>query len=595
MKASPTRLPQKQFSTVNRTNLDEGYTDTQLQGASLESSSDLTQIAPHSDNTFKPANLLKLQQTIGNRAVQRLINDHRNNPQTAQARHGFGCSCHSGLSGAAQRTLVKESTKKEQQDVQRLLTLGMTHTEMIQQLMASAKDRKLVQYIPSTGMGRFDAEYDPMYESLYITVRPFIQFGQATNDAFTPGGWSDEEQKKFKDDFRAQCESAWSGKFTFRCTKSGFRTLKVIPEVRVEFAKNLKEGHFDVKLSKNKVVNTGIGREQSGDPTGKTKNVGNFGAQDAPERPHDSASTRCNMASHDIKRINELIIAYNVGKIHLNNGGAIKTEDKTKLASLAAAVKKSSLPGSVPVPLIATGSNSDFFNNETKALASANKVKTFLESSGLDKNPVKVRSTKAVIKAEETAHNKNLADYAVDERTGYKPGGRYEKEAMDKITDLKAHRKEKRVDLEMDFGFAQTWQGDPYSILAHEFGHMLGNPDEYFKGGEEVFKQRIASLTTAAATTGDADKDREAKKLKALHDEGKGFETGGDKERYKIQERYGALVTAAGLEVQTFDPSPTASIMSAGANVLPQHYVPMWEALGKITEPVLQKEDWKIS
>ncbi len=590
-----TLTKQPHLKSSKTTNFQSNFTretdESQVSDNSLENHPDIPNLMSGGNTAFKPNNLLSLQRSIGNRAVQRLINNHRNN---SSASHGVGCSCHQGISGAAQRSLLKQPSKGS--EVQRFLTLGMTKAEMRQQLMASVKDRQLQQYIPSTGMGRFDAEYLPLTDTLYITVRPFIQFGQAkTADDFVIGGWTEEEEKKFKADFRTQCQEAWSGKFKFKCTKEEFDDLVVVPEVRVEYAKNLEDSHFDVKLSKDKKLNTGIGREQSKDSSGKTKNVGNFGLQDAPERSHDSASTRCNMATHDMKRINELLIAYDVGKIYFDKKGAVKQDDQGKLGGLVAAVKRSSLPGSAPVPLIATGSDSDYFNNDTKALANANKVKNVLETKGLDKNPVQVKTTASAIKAEKADRKQSLADFKEDKNKGYKVGGRYDTEAKAKIKDLEDHKKEKRVDLVTDSNFPQTWKGDPYSVLAHEFGHMLGNPDEYFEGGEEVLKQRIASLTEAGEN-GDPDKAREAKRLKELQEQGKGFaKRGGDDERLNIQQRYGALVRSAGFEVQAFNPSPTSSIMSAGADVLPQHYVTMWEALGKITEPVLKKEDWKIS
>ena len=36
-----------------------------------------------------------------------------------------------------------------------------------------------------------------------------------------------------------------------------------------------------------------------------------------------------------------------------------------------------------------------------------------------------------------------------------------------------------------------VWPGDPYSILAHEFGHMIGNPDEYFQYGSAAIEMKV--------------------------------------------------------------------------------------------------------
>ena len=39
----------------------------------------------------------------------------------------------------------------------------------------------------------------------------------------------------------------------------------------------------------------------------------------------------------------------------------------------------------------------------------------------------------------------------------------------------------------------------------------------------------------------------------------------------------------------------TASQMSAGVDVLPRHYVTLWEALGRMTAPDIAQAEWKLS
>ena len=55
----------------------------------------------------------------------------------------------------------------------------------------------------------------------------------------------------------------------------------------------------------------------------------------------------------------------------------------------------------------------------------------------------------------------------------------------------------------------------------------------------------------------------------------------------------GDLAEKAGLDIPEFGPK-TSSIMSAGADVLPVHYVTMWEVLGEITKDAIKPTEWKI-
>ena len=108
----------------------------------------------------------------------------------------------------------------------------------------------------------------------------------------------------------------------------------------------------------------------------------------------------------------------------------------------------------------------------------------------------------------------------------------------------------RRVDVVVDTAFETTYSSNRYSVSEHEFGHMLGMPDEY-----------------ANATSGPL---------------------------AGVQTKYDALVTSAGLQATTYGQN-TSSQMSAGVDVLPRHYVTLWEALGKMTAPTLTQADWSLT
>jgi hypothetical protein len=87
-------------------------------------------------------------------------------------------------------------------------------------------------------------------------------------------------------------------------------------------------------------------------------------------------------------------------------------------------------------------------------------------------------------------------------------------------------------------------------IGEHEFGHAIGLPDEYI------------NRTTGALGT--------------------------------KQTAFANLAQAAGVAPPDRWGDTTASQMSAGVDVMPRHYLTIWEALGHMTQPDITRSEWSI-
>lgn len=98
----------------------------------------------------------------------------------------------------------------------------------------------------------------------------------------------------------------------------------------------------------------------------------------------------------------------------------------------------------------------------------------------------------------------------------------------------------------------ERWEQWPrtaaYNASAHEIGHMLGLQDEY------------------------ADADEEGHGISARHQQ---------------------LLDDSGVEQHRVD-ADTTSIMSGGIDVMPAHYVTLWEALGQMTSGFVQPKEWQL-
>ena len=465
---------------------------------------------------------------------------------------------------AQQRSRVQRAPK-----VQRRLDGRIPFTAFKQVLDRSPVHRGLTNHRPSTGLGQFDAEYlhNDGPGQLIVTVKPYFEWCQTiAGGVATPGGWTDGEKQQFVAQFTQQTQAAWSGKYQFKCVKPGYDHLTASVMVRVVPVTDINQSHFHHRIQKNKQMSTGIGREQN---SGAARNTGNFAEQDAPVRSHDSQNTCNSIASHDAQRLQMLIEAFDVNPIRFAKDGTstIDPASKAKIDQFVAAALRTERPGSVPVPLIAVGKHNK--REGTKdAQKRADTLKAYIEGKAFKNNvcetdlyDTRVSDQKAVYDSKNSALSKAAEKKILDELKGEQ----YHREAL--------------LDVKQNF----QWAGDPYSILAHEFGHMLGNPDEYFTYGSA--QARDAKVNQLMATG----RVEDAKKALSIQ-----ARTPSNNDSHATaQEAMSTLATRSGVEIPEYGPT-TSSIMSAGADVLPAHYLPLLEALSKITDAAITYDDWKI-
>lgn len=110
----------------------------------------------------------------------------------------------------------------------------------------------------------------------------------------------------------------------------------------------------------------------------------------------------------------------------------------------------------------------------------------------------------------------------------------------------------RRAELCPDTAFETTYRGNVFSPAAHEFGHAIGLPDEYTNHLTGNLGQKQTDFIALANAAGVRPPDRWGQ---------------GDR---------------------------TASVMSVGVDVLPRHYLTLWEALGEMTRPEIERDEWSI-
>jgi hypothetical protein len=568
---------------------------------------------------FDTDQILYLQQVIGNHALQRMLQSGKNDAhangcqcaacagiqryaehkplQRAAEQHGKGCSCPS-CSEQVQRKADSTSSPLDSHLIatadagfdkpllQRALASDLSMDAFLEELDNEDK-RKILDHRPSTGLGRFDAEYLPREGKLRIIVKAFLDFGdKGPENAFVSGlgNWTESEKNTFTENFKQQAEDAWSGKFTFRAKKEGFEEIVAKPEVTFVAVDNVDDSHFHHRIDKSQDTVVGIGREQNSyDPdnpeVGSRVNIGNF-KQSSQNVGAQKASICNNIAFHDKRRIGNLITAFNLNPLRFRDG-TLDDASRDKLGRFAARLVATSRPGSVPVPIHVVGVDDkrERYNPLVggKALARANTVKTILQPLLAEvRNPVVAKASDKTT-SDVSEATKNYQRIAT--RDG--ADSRSAKESRAKLDDVtsKVNLRQAIVEVDMDF----NWTGDPYSVLAHEFGHMLGNPDEYFEYGSEAIRDaKVRQLQES----GNPDELVRATQLQAVR-------VTANEKRGETQEAFANLAEGAGQTIPEFN-STNSNIMSAGTDLLPVHYTPLLEALSKITASTLPYDQWSI-
>jgi outer membrane protein OmpA-like peptidoglycan-associated protein len=108
----------------------------------------------------------------------------------------------------------------------------------------------------------------------------------------------------------------------------------------------------------------------------------------------------------------------------------------------------------------------------------------------------------------------------------------------------------RKVEIVPDASFETSYTGNRFSPAAHEFGHAIGLPDEYRNNTTGNLGTKQQAFVTLAQQAGVSPPDR-----------------WGDR---------------------------TSSVMSTGEDVLPRHYLTVWEALGQMTTPDITRNEWSI-
>lgn len=116
-----------------------------------------------------------------------------------------------------------------------------------------AGSHNLLNHLPSTGRGKFNAFYQPNQNKLLIAVKYDIKFlsGSKTDYSYASEDdlkWGDEEKVTWESKMKSMLYNQWSNKFTFYCQKDYWEDLSA--STSVVFYKDTANPHYNFEVTK---------------------------------------------------------------------------------------------------------------------------------------------------------------------------------------------------------------------------------------------------------------------------------------------------------------------------------------------------------
>jgi hypothetical protein len=358
--------------------------------------------------------------------------------------------------------------------------------------------------------GRFGISYQPGRGLLTVTVRVLFDWQDFPEELAAKHEkryckWTEDEKARWSSEFCARVAGRWSEKHAIRCVKEGWEEFSVAPTVVVQPVSEAP-AHYTVRVHKD----LGGRRVQAG--LDRRTREGDFSESNIqPEEQVDAteaAAKRTQILERERTRLGDALAALaGAGAnpiLFAPNDNNVSVAARAKLWDFGRALA-ASLPGAPRFPVQVLG-----------------------ESDG--REPARTDLARSRADLVGTIVNGTSAGYPV--RVSSRPDGEARRASL-------------------SIGDPEEGWSNAYSVAEHEFGHMLGNPDEY----DDPLHP---------------------------HDEAK-------------RKAWMAMVESAGVNVPMGgEETSTSSQMSKGTDVLPAHYATIWDALGELTAAYVTREEWTL-
>jgi hypothetical protein len=522
---------------------------------------------------------------------------------------------------------------------------GQQLQQQYEQMRAKAKNRFLNASFPRKlfegplNSGRFDIEYLPRQNEFKIYLKVFFNFVASTvaddqiaapikgdDPTWYRKTWQATEMQDWKTAFKNSSEAVWnSANVQFRCTRPGWEDITCVPRLTIEEAGSAALAHYEVKVEKtvlkqlNKPFPTALGAKshvgagytrvkgrkeeflegsnkevkkadvvklegranvgQNYDPTTKVHvatPVANLNQMDTVQRV---GSTSCGghlnaiavenfsaaAADFDYNQVVRALSETGAGTLRFDKHGASVQEASAN--SLKAFAARLNLIGNNPSSEALSKNivlELKVFTDKNESYSLINKRKSAVEQLlhlyGV-KNPVRLKSSSAYMP------HKDRPEHGIQVKTW-----------ATKWVDAVELSVQDRSEVEKTY--SATYK---YMTVPHEVGHMLGLLDEYAPTQDELLIKLMAETGVIAKANAEAavcarDKDADRMWARLLQQ----FDLVAPAHAVKVDQKKVGWSPDRQSEAQY--QAATTSLMSAGFNVAPQHFVIIGLGLQEYTE-----------
>jgi hypothetical protein len=383
----------------------------------------------------------------------------------------------------------------------------------------------LPHFVPGTGRGNINCVYLPRQGVMKIDLHVYLDFRTSSKFSW----WSSTEKQNYKDNCLKAINENWNGRATLICIKPRWNE---IPPVRLEFGitflENSSLANYNVIILKDEdpyKIN-GLGE--------KTLKCSAYIGMQQILTKNVTAQITGQLQSFQVQTLNLLAAAQSIGKDERErlekalkqtgaatipfprNSAAPTPEGKIAVTNFSWQAKQGVLKNTPLVPIKLAGVAA---SDETNA-------------------PQLARDRAIAIDKLLTSFNAPHPRHLSVGPPAQPGGGGHVGIALDR-------------DFEDDM---KNYEEANYNIFAHEYGHMLGLPDEY------------------------------------LNEEG----SAAHNPKVVMQQGLVDLASKARVNVPTFGKA-TTSIMSYGQDVMACHFLTAWEAMVALTRNYVGARDWKIN
>ncbi|MEO8859735.1 MAG: hypothetical protein ABI343_22325 [Burkholderiaceae bacterium] len=417
----------------------------------------------------------------------------------------------------------------------------------------------------NTGIGRFDASYDPQAAQLNVTIKVFLEFRDFDQR------WRDDEKLAWEPRAYRIVEEFWSKRYLFECKRPGWEKYKAAVNLKC-VTTSKANAHLHLAVDKRPPNQGTMGGGVGWSVTPPLCLIDNLAIEPKDQRKLREAifNLRVHQMEEGLKDRGLVAIPF------AKNSADLTSQQKMKLLDYARHIHKIATKDVTGIELYVYGGTGGTDGTFQRGLGKR-RAKTVADV--LD---CVMRDDTAITATDSASKRPGLKQQILSSlsQVAGNPVTSTSYQGVVIVPHVRAN-----VDRAAEMN---------YVVLCHEFGHMLGLPDEYMG--------RLHPLLTARANADNLISKTLQLAMKS------GDPTQWDDTTQRKADMQGGMSDLLRQNPKVLAPTfmdqnqmlgsvqvASPSIMYAGMEVMPAHYLTLWSCLCEMTWGFIDPRHWKMS